>query len=278
MQSNRKSFSVRRAVPLTAGLFSILGLSCVAPPPSISALQGQNLAIKVFVFGADAEDAKSAFEGVHSNNPTFTVVQSGGDADVLVGIEKDSAKCVEPTALCSYRISYRVRNAAGDLLKEDSATVLQDADSCARLCKKVLNKVAVTVVEATASVVKSGAPAPSSSAAAEPSPVVTAEPDASTSAAPSASAEPPRPAWMKTGAKPSGSAKAEPPKPEPPKAEPPKPASKSKESKICSVGTGPKLPPEEAEKRVAQVDALKRLGVITQEEFDCLRTAYLARL
>ncbi len=274
-RSRRVPSSVRRAVPFTAALFALAGLSCVAPPPSISALSGRNLAIKVFVFGADAEEAKSAFEGVHSNNPTFTVVQSGGDADVLIGIEKDSAKCVEPTALCSYRISYRVRNTKGELLKEDSATILQDADSCSRLCKKVLNKVAATVVEAAAGAVQSGSPAPAASASAEPQPDASAAPGASASAAPSASAEP-RPAWTKgvPSAKPSAS--AEPPKPEPPKPEP-KP-SNGKEPKICSVGTGPKLPPEEAEKRVAQVDALKRLGVITQDEFDCLRTAYLARL
>jgi hypothetical protein len=278
MQPNRSPLSFPALTPyrlaLTAGLFSILGLSCVAPPPTINALSGRNLAIKVFVFGADAEDAKDAFEGIHSNNPTFTVVQNGGDADVLIGIEKDSAKCVEPTALCSYRISYRVRNTKGELLKEDSTTILQDADSCARLCKKVLNKVAVTVVEATAAAVQSGAPAPAASASAEPE--ATPEPVASTSAAPSASAEAPRPAWMKGVPTAKASASAEPPKPPPPP-EAPK-AAKGKPSKICSVGEGPKLPPEEAEKRVAQVDALKRLDVLTQEEFDCLRTAYLARL
>ena len=279
--------SVGRSVGLSlaAGLFTILGMSCVAPPPSINALTGRNLSVKVFVFGADAAEAKDAFEGVHSNNPTFTVVPNGGDADILIGIEKDSAKCVEPTALCSYRISYRVRNPKGELLLEDSATILQDADSCARLCKKVLNKVAATVVEAAAAAVQSGSPAPVTSASAEPAPDASAAPTASASAAPSASAEPPRPSWMKgaatakPGASPPASAKApEPPKPEPPKAEPPKTAGKSKGGNICSVGTGPKLPPEEAEKRVAQVDALKRLGVITQEEFDCLKTAYLARL
>ncbi len=272
MQPKRVRHPLRSALPLTAALFSILGLSCVAPPPTINALSGRNLAIKVFVFGADAEDAKDAFEGIHSNNQTFTVVQSGGDADVLIGLEKDSAKCVEPTALCSYRISYRVRNPKGELLKEDSQTILQDADSCARLCKKVLNKVAVTVVEAAAAAVQSGSPAPAASASAEPEPEPSAAPSASASAAPSASV----PAW-KIPPKGSTSAKpVEPPKPEPPKPEPPKPH--GKDPKICSVGTGPKRPPEEAEKRVAQIDALKRLAVITEAEFDCLKTAYLARL
>ena len=47
---------------------------------------------------------------------------------------------------------------------------------------------------------------------------------------------------------------------------------------MCTVATGPRLPTEEAEGRAAQVEVLKRLGVLEQSEYDCLRKAYLSRL
>ena len=76
-----------------------------------------------------------------------------------------------------------------------------------------------------------------------------------------------KPPAKKAGAKPTGSAAAS--KAEaPPKAEP----------AICAIAHGPHLPSEEAEKRAAQVEALKRLEVLTQDEYDCLRKAYLDRL
>ncbi len=37
-------------------------------------------------------------------------------------------------------------------------------------------------------------------------------------------------------------------------------------------------PAAEAEKRAAQVEILKRLSVLDQDEYDCLRKAYLSRL
>jgi hypothetical protein len=54
----------------------------------------------------------------------------------------------------------------------------------------------------------------------------------------------------------------------PPKAEP----------AICAVGHGNHLPSDEAERRAAQVEVLKRLNVLSQDEYDCLRKAYLERL
>jgi hypothetical protein len=47
---------------------------------------------------------------------------------------------------------------------------------------------------------------------------------------------------------------------------------------ICSVAAGPRLPSGEAESRAAQVEVLKRIGVLDQVEYDCLRKAYLSRL
>jgi hypothetical protein len=47
---------------------------------------------------------------------------------------------------------------------------------------------------------------------------------------------------------------------------------------ICAIANGPRLPTGEAEGRAAQVEVLKRLGVLEQSEYDCLRKAYLSRL
>jgi hypothetical protein len=47
---------------------------------------------------------------------------------------------------------------------------------------------------------------------------------------------------------------------------------------ICSIASGPRLPTGEAEARAAQVEVLKRIGVLEQSEYDCLRKAYLSRL
>lgn len=52
----------------------------------------------------------------------------------------------------------------------------------------------------------------------------------------------------------------------------------SDEPAICKVGKGARLPSEDAEIRMAQVDALKRQGVLDESEFDCLRKALLDRL
>ncbi|MGH7281783.1 MAG: hypothetical protein ACRELY_09695, partial [Polyangiaceae bacterium] len=61
------------------------------------------------------------------------------------------------------------------------------------------------------------------------------------------------------------------------KAPPPVEAGKP-EPTICAVGHGAHLPSDEAEKRAAQVEVLKRINVLDQDEYDCLRKAYLERL
>jgi len=47
---------------------------------------------------------------------------------------------------------------------------------------------------------------------------------------------------------------------------------------ICSIAAGPHLQSEDAEARAAQVEVLKRLGILEPSEYDCLRKAYLSRL
>jgi hypothetical protein len=47
---------------------------------------------------------------------------------------------------------------------------------------------------------------------------------------------------------------------------------------ICAIAAGPRLASGEAEARAAQVEVLKRIGVLDQAEYDCLRKAYLGRL
>jgi hypothetical protein len=264
--------NLARRLPPLAALLASAGLSCVEAPPPISAIGTSTLAIRLFVFGADAEDSDAAFRAVHKNNPGFSVVPDGGDAEVLVGLEKDSTQCVEPTALCSYRLSYRIRSPKGEVLHSENTTILADSDSCTRLCDKALNKVAVLVVEAAAAVVKGGKPAPAPAGSVTPAPSAGPVPSPSASAAPAASASAsPAPSGsvaLKPGEKP----------PEPKPVEPPGPRPAPTAGGICSVGEGPRLPAKEAEKRVAQVDALKRLGILTEAEFDCLSAAYLARL
>jgi hypothetical protein len=237
--------------------------ACIEAPPKIAAIPASGLALRVYAFGASAQDARRAFEAVHQNNTQFTVVNEGGDGDVLVGLENDSPKCVPPTALCSLKISFRVRDNKGEILHAATTTVSASSDRCTEICSKALINVAVKVVEAAAGVLKTGGVSEASVETAEGgSSAETAASldsgapvDAGVSSTPAA----PAPRGSKKGA-----AKVEPP-PKPPPA-------------ICSVGNGPRLAAEEAEKRAAQVEVLKRLSIIDQEEYDCLRKAYLARL
>jgi hypothetical protein len=251
------------AVACTLGVTGALAVACVEAPPALPALASKPLSIRLHVFGADAEDAHDAVVSLKRNNPNFAVVQDGGDGDVLIGIEKDSAQCVEPTAHCSYRISYRVRRAGGEVVLARDETILADSDSCSRLCDKALNKVAVKAVEDAADALRDApAAAPSASAA---------SPAGSASAGPGTRPPPGSSARPEPGARPGASAKT-------PAGDAPADAAAAPATGICSVAVGPPLPAKEAERRVAQVDALKRLGVIDEAEFDCLRTAYLERL
>jgi hypothetical protein len=47
---------------------------------------------------------------------------------------------------------------------------------------------------------------------------------------------------------------------------------------ICGIAKGPRLPSEEAEVRIAQVDALNRQGILVPEEYRCLHREFLSRL
>jgi hypothetical protein len=227
--------------------------ACVEPPPKIASIPSNGLALRVHVFGASAYDARSTIEAVKENNKSFKVVTEGGDGEVLLGLENDSPHCVAPTALCSYKIAMRIKDRKGTVVHQSVSTVQASAERCADLCSKALNNVAVKVVETAASVLGGGAPAGDASvegveggelALADAAPVVEAGSPAKAKKGPPA------------------------PKAEPPKATP----------VICAVGSGARLPSEEAEKRTAQVEALKRLGVLEQDEYDCLRKAYLDRL
>ena len=215
------------------------------------------MSLRVYAFGASAQDMRRAFEAVHQNNAKFNVVNEGGDGDVLVGLENDSPKCVPPTALCSLKVSYRVRDSKAEILHAATTTISASADQCSNLCAKALNNVAVKVVEAAAAVLKTGAGATDASVEAEATPANDAG------------------AVIDSGAAVEAGAPARGPK-KPGKAEPPPPP--KPQPAICSVGAGPRLPADEAERRAAQVEVLKRLNVIDQDEYDCLRKAYLARL
>ena len=68
--------------------------ACVEPPPKIAAIPATGLSLRVYAFGASAQEMRRAFEAVHQNNHAFTVVNEGGDGDALVGLENDSPKCV----------------------------------------------------------------------------------------------------------------------------------------------------------------------------------------
>jgi hypothetical protein len=192
----------------------------------------------------------------------FQHIEVGLDGDlgeVLVGLENDSPKCVPPTGLCSFRVSYRIRDNAGNVVSASSTNVSATADSCSALCEKAINNVAVKVVEVAAGVLKGDGNGPvDSGIPAEADAEVTTPVDAG-SPSPDASAPVPR-----------GSKKPRPKAEAPP---PPKP-----DPLICSVGAGSRLPTAEAEKRAAQVEILKRLNVLDQDEYDCLRKAYLSRL
>lgn len=257
------------AIACALGVTGALAVACVEAPPALPALASKPLSIRLHVFGADAEDAHDAVVSLKRNNPGFAVVQDGGDGDVLIGIEKDSAQCVEPTALCSYRISYRVRRVGGEVVLSRDETVLADSDSCSRLCDKALNKVAIKAVEDAANALRDApAAAPSASA---PSPAESASAAPGAKAAPGSSAKTEPSAKPPPGGKPAASDK-------PPAGAAPADAAAPPTKGMCSVAVGPALPAKEAERRVAQVDALKRLGVIDEAEFDCLRKAYLERL
>ena len=245
--------------------------ACVEPPPKIAAIPPSGLSIRLHVFGANAMDAKQTFDAAKQNNKTLHIVQQGGDGEVLVGLDNDSPKCVEPTALCSYKVVYRVKNANGEVVALGATSASANADRCSDLCARALNQVTVKVLEVASAALKGGG-ATIADASADPpeaGAVATSDEGGAPADAGAADAEPEGKPKPKTGAKKKPKEK-EPPPAEPKKAEP--------IPLLCTVGPGNRLKSEDAERRAAQVDALKRLGILEQAEYDCLRKAYLERL
>ena len=249
---------------------SLLGLTyaCVEPPPKIAAIPSTGLAVRLHVFGASALDARRTFDAAKENNKNFRIVQEGGDGEVLVGLDNDSPKCVEPTALCSLKIAYRVRDAKGELVASGTESVNANGEHCGDLCDRALNNAVVKVIEISAAALKGGGSTRDGGGEQKEGGTLATSNDAGApEEAPDATPPSPKP-------EPKGQGKKKPPKSDlPPPPPPPKP-----EPPICAVGHGLRLKSEEAERRVAQVEALKRLNVLDQDEYDCLRKAYLDRL
>jgi hypothetical protein len=238
------------APALMAGLYA-----CVEPPPKIDSIPASGLSLRVKVFGASAQDSEKSFEAVKQNNKNFAIVQDGGDGEVLVGLDNDSPACVPPTGLCSYKVSYRIRDNAGNVVAQETTSVQATSDHCQGLCAKALTNVSVKVVEAASNALKSSGPADSDSGAGGLG--LSGGADSADGGADAAAIAHPKKAKDK------------------PKVEP---APSKAEPAICAVGHGNHLPSDEAERRAAQVEVLKRLDVLSQEEYDCLRKAYLDRL
>jgi hypothetical protein len=263
----------RALICLSLSIPLFLFLACNEPPPKVASIPPQGMSLRVFAFGASAQDARNAFEAARQTNQKLRIVREGGDGEVLVGLENDSPKCVAPTALCSFKVVFRIKDNQGKVVNQQSTAVSANAERCNELCDRALNQMVVKVLDAAATNLKIADPdagvLSSSSSSSSSSASIPDASDPETAAEPTAptvdAAPPPKPPTPKKGGKP---AKPEPPPPPPPKAEP----------ALCVVGHGPHLPTDEAEKRAAQVEALKRLNVIEQDEYDCLRKAYLDRL
>ncbi|MCC6748582.1 MAG: hypothetical protein IT371_13045 [Deltaproteobacteria bacterium] len=206
------------------------------PAPKIAALPPAGLALRVDVFGAQAEDGRGMFDSVRQTNPRLRFVKEGGDGEILMGLDRDNAACVPPTAYCEYRVALRVRDATKKVVHFELTTVGASAESCAMICERALQKAAGLAVEKAAKALKGEKLAPP---AAE-------EASASDDARGRAARRPARAPRRETG--------------------------------LCGIAVGGRLPSEDAEKRIAQVDALKRQGLLEPEELTCLRKTFLSRL
>src|ERR1700683_1988575 len=116
---------------------------CVEPPPKINSLPPAGLAMRVHVFGSSAADVNQALIAANKTNPPLHVVNEGGDGDVFLGLENDSPMCVPPTGLCSFKVSYRVRDKAGEVVATNTTSVTAQSDRCANLCSVAVNNVVV---------------------------------------------------------------------------------------------------------------------------------------
>ncbi|MEO8874265.1 MAG: hypothetical protein ABI461_01655 [Polyangiaceae bacterium] len=239
-----------------APLIAVGIYACVEPPPKIDAIPSSGLAVRLMVFGASAQDSEKSFQAVKQNNKGFAIVTDGGDGEILVGLDNDSPACAPPTALCSYKVSYRVRDNAGNVVASENTTITATSDHCNGLCAKALTNVSVKVVEAASTALKSSGS--TNADAQDGGAAALASTDVAETAAEAGAPAHPKKAKDK------------------PKVDVP-PATKA-EPQLCIVGHGNHLPSDEAERRAAQVEVLKRLSVISQDEYDCLRKAYLERL
>jgi hypothetical protein len=242
----------------------MLALACAEPPPRIPEIPAAGLAVRLHVFGASAKDARGVFEAVKESNPTFSVVPSGGDGEILVGLDQTTTTCVEPTAVCEFRVSYRIKNGAGEVIHGGTEDIVASSDSCSRICDGALVATVTKVVGQAALYLKGNPPR---AAAPEPEPVASTDPDAGVTASADAGGD------AAALPKAAGALAKKDKAPEPPPAPPPRAA-----PNMCGVGTGAKLQTDDAELRIGQVEALNRIGVLEQDEFDCLKTAYLTRL
>jgi hypothetical protein len=195
------------------------GGACLKPAPKLAHFPPQGVALRVDVFGAQAEQARSMFESVRNSNRGLSFVKELADGEVLVGLEQSTVPCVEPTAYCEFRVAMRVRNPAGSVVHAAQTTVGASGDSCYRICDQALQNVATLAVSKAAELLKG-----ESAGAVEVS------------------------------------------------------KSRRKEPLMCGVGVGPRLPSDEVERRISQVDALKRQGILDPDEFGCLRKSLLTRL
>lgn len=255
------------AVAVPAALYA-----CVEPPPKIPSIPPSGLAIRLHVFGAKAEDARHMFEAAKQNNKGFSVVNEGGDGEVVVGLENDSPKCVQPTALCSFKVSYRIKDRKGDVVHASTTSIAATSDRCPDLCAKALVSVATKVIETAATLLTSGSTPVEETAGESPE----AGASAIDAAAPGDAATATVLASVDAGAPTTAAAPSAPPKKKP--GAKPEPVATKAEPVLCGVGAGPRLPSDEAERRAAQVEVLKRINVLDQAEYDCLRKAYLSRL
>ena len=151
-------------------------------------------------------------------------------------------------------MSYRIRDKKGAIVHASSSSVSASADSCSALCGKAINNVAVKVVETAAAALRADEPGSADAGVAGSG----ADSTLDAGATPTPDAGPPTARGPKKPHAKGESARTEP--------------------LMCAVGAGARLPSEEAEKRAAQVEILKRLNVLDQDEYDCLRKAYLSRL
>ena len=125
-------------------------MGCVEPPPKIAAIPAGGLSLRLYVFGASAVEVRRTFASARRNNEGFRLVDGEAEADIVVGLEEDSPGCAPPTAVCSFRVVYRVRDKDGTVLDENSATMTSTSSSCTNVCSLVLRDIATKVIEAAA--------------------------------------------------------------------------------------------------------------------------------